>query len=99
MLGIAVRLIVIYPLSQHNTEEVRLNFPLLYAFSKFAGSVEGLVLLQEHFHNFFLSPRNALCRGYSNAPVVPQKRVVPCRCLNGHIKEPFEMSMALGARP
>ena len=27
------------------------------------------------------------------------KRVVPCRCLDGHIKEPYEMSMALGARP
>ena len=22
------------------------------------------------------------------------KRVVPCRCLNGHVKEPYEMSMA-----
>ena len=27
------------------------------------------------------------------------KRVVPCRCLDGHVKEPYEMSMALGARP
>ena len=27
------------------------------------------------------------------------KRLVPCRCLDGHIKEPYEMSMALGARP
>ena len=27
------------------------------------------------------------------------KRVVPCRCLGGHVKEPYEMSMALGARP
>ena len=27
------------------------------------------------------------------------KRVVPCRCLNGHVKEPYEMSMALGTRP
>ena len=27
------------------------------------------------------------------------KRVVPCRCFDGHVKEPFEMSMALGARP
>ena len=24
------------------------------------------------------------------------KRVVPCRCLDGHVKEPYEMSMALG---
>ena len=22
------------------------------------------------------------------------KRVVPCRCLDGHVKEPYEMSMA-----
>ena len=27
------------------------------------------------------------------------KRLVPCRCLDGHIKEPYEMSMALEARP
>ena len=27
------------------------------------------------------------------------KRVVPCRCLDGHVKEPYEMSMSLGARP
>ena len=27
------------------------------------------------------------------------KRVVPCRCLDWHVKEPYEMSMALGARP
>ena len=27
------------------------------------------------------------------------KRVVPCRCLDGHVKEPYEMSMASGARP
>ena len=27
------------------------------------------------------------------------KRVVPCRCLDGHFKELCEMSMALGARP
>ena len=27
------------------------------------------------------------------------KRVVPCRRLDRHIKEPYEMSMALGARP
>ena len=27
------------------------------------------------------------------------KRLVPCRCLDGHVKEPCEMSMALGARP
>ena len=27
------------------------------------------------------------------------KRSVPCRCLVGRVKEPYEMSMALGARP
>ena len=27
------------------------------------------------------------------------KRVVLCRCLDGHVKEPYEMSMVLGARP
>ena len=27
------------------------------------------------------------------------KRLVPCRCLDGHVKEPYEMSMAFGARP
>ena len=27
------------------------------------------------------------------------KRLVLCRCLDGHVKEPCEMSMALGARP
>ena len=27
------------------------------------------------------------------------KRVVPCRCWDGHVEEPYEMSMALGARP
>ena len=27
------------------------------------------------------------------------KRVTPCRCLDGHVKEPYEMSIALGARP
>ena len=27
------------------------------------------------------------------------KRVAACRCLDGHVKEPYEMSMALGARP
>ena len=27
------------------------------------------------------------------------KRLVPCRCLDVHVKEPYEMSMALGARP
>ena len=27
------------------------------------------------------------------------KRLAPCRCLDGHVKEPYEMSMALGARP
>ena len=27
------------------------------------------------------------------------ERVVPCRCWVGHVKEPYEMSMALGARP
>ena len=27
------------------------------------------------------------------------KRVTPCRCLDGHVKEPYEMSMALGTRP
>ena len=27
------------------------------------------------------------------------KRLVPCRCWDGHVKEPCEMSMALGARP
>ena len=25
--------------------------------------------------------------------------MAPCRCLDGHVKEPYEMSMALGARP
>ena len=27
------------------------------------------------------------------------KRFVPCRCLDGHVKETYEMSMALEARP
>ena len=27
------------------------------------------------------------------------KRVAPCRYFDGHIKEPYEMYMALGARP
>ena len=27
------------------------------------------------------------------------KRLVPCRCLDGHVKESYEMSMASGARP
>ena len=27
------------------------------------------------------------------------KRLTLCRCLDGHVKEPYEMSMALGARP
>ena len=27
------------------------------------------------------------------------KRLVPCRCLDGHVKEPYKMSMALGAQP
>ena len=27
------------------------------------------------------------------------KRLDPCRCLDGHVKEPYEMSMALGALP
>ena len=27
------------------------------------------------------------------------KREAPCRCLDGHVKEPYEMSMALGALP
>ena len=27
------------------------------------------------------------------------KRVAPGRCMDGHVKEPYEMSMALGARP
>ena len=27
------------------------------------------------------------------------KRLAPCRCLDGHIKEPYRNSMALGARP
>ena len=27
------------------------------------------------------------------------KRLAPCRCLGGHIKEPYEISMALGAWP
>ena len=27
------------------------------------------------------------------------KRVAPCRCLDGVVKEPYEMSMTLGARP
>ena len=27
------------------------------------------------------------------------KRGIPYRCLDGHVKEPYEMSMALGARP
>ena len=27
------------------------------------------------------------------------KRGIPCRCLDGHVKEPYEMSMALEARP
>ena len=27
------------------------------------------------------------------------KRLVSCRCLDGHVKEPYEMSMVLGARP
>ena len=27
------------------------------------------------------------------------KRLVQCQCLDGHFKEPYEKSMALGARP
>ena len=27
------------------------------------------------------------------------KKLAPCRCLDGHVKESYEMSMALGARP
>ena len=27
------------------------------------------------------------------------KRVTPCRCLDGHVKETCEMYMVLGARP
>ena len=27
------------------------------------------------------------------------KRVVPCQCLDGHVKEPYEMYIAFGARP
>ena len=27
------------------------------------------------------------------------KRLAPCRCLDGHVKEPYEMPMALGAQP
>ena len=27
------------------------------------------------------------------------KRLALCQCLDGHVKEPYEMSMALGARP
>ena len=27
------------------------------------------------------------------------KRGSPCRCLDGHVTEPYEMSVALGARP
>ena len=35
----------------------------------------------------------ALCRNHRI------KRLVPYRCLDGHVKEPCEMSMALEARP
>ena len=35
--------------------------------------------------------RGAVCRNHRI------KRLVPCRCLDGHVKEPYEMSMALGA--
>ena len=28
-----------------------------------------------------------------------RKKGIPCRCLDGYVKEPCEMSMALGARP
>ena len=27
------------------------------------------------------------------------ERMAPCRCLDGHVKEPYEVSMALGAQP
>ena len=27
------------------------------------------------------------------------KRLALCQCLDGHVKEPYEMYMALGARP
>ena len=27
------------------------------------------------------------------------KRVAPCRCFDGHVKEPYELSMVLEARP
>ena len=30
---------------------------------------------------------------------ITTKRVVPCRCLQWHVKEPYGMSIALGARP
>ena len=37
--------------------------------------------------------KGAVCRNYRI------KRLVPCRSLDGHVKESYEMSMALGARP
>ena len=30
---------------------------------------------------------------------VTVKRLTLCRCLDRHVKEPYEMSMVLGARP
>ena len=37
--------------------------------------------------------KGAVCRNHRI------KRLVPCRSLDGHVKESYEMSMALGARP
>ena len=47
----------------------------------------------------FVSP--ACCKRHLNGVVSRNnriKRFAPCRCLDGHVKEPYEMFMAFGAR-
>ena len=45
---------------------------------------------------------SAFCKKRLNGAVSrnnPIKRMAPCQCLDGHVKEPYKISMALGARP
>ena len=42
-------------------------------------------------------PTNQSCDVTANIPIV--QTAAPCRCFDGHVKEPFGVFMALGARP
>ena len=78
------------------THKIQPDLFMHYLNNSFSNVVNKLLMSMWRFIKYAAKCTRA-CKGHGYH-IVTIKRLAPCRCWDGYVKEPYEMSMALGAR-